>query len=102
MAVVTMKRVSRWCAFWLATVGVVVACGGSSSERPPAAQPGESVVKAPGDAVVGDTTRCPVDGTEFVVDTSSPRFERAGTTYFLCREACKHKVEAEPDKFIPN
>jgi Cu+-exporting ATPase len=57
-------------------------------------------VKAPGDAKVGDTTRCPVTGEEFVVEMSSPKVEHQGSTYYFCCSSCKKKFEANPEKFV--
>lgn len=56
-------------------------------------------VKAPGDANVGDTTKCPVSGEEFVVDANSPHAEHNGKTYYFCCSGCKKKFESDPAKF---
>ncbi len=57
-------------------------------------------VKAPGDAKLGDTTRCPVSGEEFVVTENSPHVEYQGKTYYTCCPHCKEKVEADPEKYL--
>ncbi|MBX3203950.1 MAG: YHS domain-containing protein [Labilithrix sp.] len=95
--------------------GLVVACGGNSAESAapatPAsehghhdehhgAKPSGGPVKAPGEAEVGDTTRCPVSGEEFVVEATSPKVEHAGKTYYLCCGGCKKKFEENPEKFL--
>jgi len=84
------------------------ACGGAPPPAPatpatPAAAPAPAasavVVKAPGDAKVGDTTKCPVSGEEFVVEATSLKTEHDGKTYYFCCGGCKKKFEAEPGKF---
>ncbi|MBX3212159.1 MAG: YHS domain-containing protein [Labilithrix sp.] len=90
--------------------GLVVACGGNSAESaPPAtpaseshheAKPSGGPVKAPGEAQVGDTARCPVSGEEFVVEATSPKVEHDGKTYYLCCGGCKKKFEENPGKFL--
>lgn len=94
------------------------ACGGNQAEpaspsspesSPPAAAvsvapaapaANASAVKEPGDAKVGDTTKCPVSGEEFTVEATSPKAEHDGKTYFLCCSGCKKKFEADPGKYI--
>lgn len=86
----------------------LVACGGSqpepstpsassSASTPSAATKGPA--KEPGEAKVGDTTKCPVSGEEFVVDANSPKVEYEGKTYYFCCGGCKKKFEADPSKF---
>lgn len=88
----------------------LAACGGGNAAAPPAATPGEEPkpaeakpageVKAPGDAQVGDTTKCPVSGEEFVVEATSPKVEHEGKTYHFCCSGCKKKFESDPAKFL--
>lgn len=97
----------------------LLACGNNTGEsappatpeapvvatEPPAddASPAETaggVVKAPGEANVGDTSTCPVSGEEFVIEASTPRVEHEGKTYFLCCPGCKKKFEANPGQFL--
>lgn len=61
---------------------------------------GSAVVKPNGDAKVGDTTKCPVSGEEFVVEATSPHVEYEGKTYYLCCSGCLKKVQAEPAKYL--
>ena len=84
------------------------ACGSAPPSAPatpatPAAAPAPAasavVVKAPGDAKIGDTTKCPVSGEEFVVEATSLKTEHDGKTYYFCCGGCKKKFEAEPGKF---
>ncbi len=103
----------------LAMVGFVGACGGGqAAETAPPATPatpaahdehadhhqhgkkGDGPVKAPGEANVGDTTKCPVSGEEFVVEATSPKVEHEGKTYFFCCSGCKKKFESDPAKFV--
>jgi Cu+-exporting ATPase len=88
----------------------VAACGGKPAESAPPATPAshddhhekkaEGPAKAPGDAAIGDTTKCPVSGEDFVVDASSPKAEHNGKTYYFCCSGCKKKFESEPAKFL--
>jgi YHS domain-containing protein len=82
---------------------VLAACGGTTS---PAAGPEAShsvspvALKAPGEAKVGDRTRCPVTGEEFVVSDESPHVEHGGKTYYFCCPHCVQTFEADPQKFV--
>ncbi|AKU97720.1 Lead, cadmium, zinc and mercury transporting ATPase [Labilithrix luteola] len=102
----------------LACMLALVACGGNqpeptspSSSAPSSSAPAASTaaaggttaakgpVKEPGEAKVGDTTKCPVSGEEFTVEASSPKVEYEGKTYYFCCGGCKKKFEADPAKF---
>ena len=54
----------------------------------------------PGQAKVGDKTKCPVSGEEFVVRADSPKLEHAGKTYYFCCAHCVQKFKDSPDKFL--
>ena len=77
----------------------LTACGGA---HVPAGAPLQTAatVKAPGQARVGDRTRCPVSGEEFVVTESSPKAEYNGKTYYFCCGGCDAKFKADPEKFV--
>lgn len=89
-------------------LALATACGGApAGAAAPAAPAGEhpkaatsTNVKEPGEAKIGDTTKCPVSGEEFVVDASSPKVEHEGKTYYMCCGGCKKKFEAEPAKYL--
>jgi Cu+-exporting ATPase len=84
-----------------------VACAGSA---PPPAAPAPVPVPAapapatplvaPGEAKVGDRTKCPVSGHEFVVTADSPHAEYNGKTYYFCCNNCPKAFEANPEKFV--
>lgn len=113
---VLMTLRSLLCASALA----LAACGGNQAESAPPATPATpeapaaehdehhhgtkpasaGPVKAPGEAQVGDTTKCPVSGEEFVVEASSPKVEHEGKTYYLCCSGCKKRFEANPASFL--
>ena len=83
-----------------------VACAGSApppaapSPGPvPAAAPSAPLV-APGEAKVGDRTKCPVSGHEFVVTADSPHAEYNGKTYYFCCSDCPKDFAAAPEKFV--
>ena len=57
-------------------------------------------VKAPGTAKVGDKTKCPVTGEEFVVSADSPKVEQDGKTYYFCCKGCDKKFQADPKKYL--
>jgi Cu+-exporting ATPase len=84
-------------------LALCVACGGAAT---PAAPPGTaspasaSDIKAPGEAKVGDRTRCPVSGEDFVVATDSPHVEQGGKTYYFCCPECLDKFKADPQKYV--
>lgn len=84
----------------------VAACAGSA---PPPAAPTPTPVPAaassaplvaPGEAKVGDHTKCPVSGHEFVVTADSPHAEYNGKTYYFCCPDCPKAFEANPEKFV--
>ena len=83
----------------LALTLALAACGGAATTAPSASAPA-SALKAPGEARVGDRTRCPVSGEEFVVSESSPKVEYAGKTYYFCCGGCDAKFKADPKKYL--
>lgn len=98
----------------LVVLGLSFAACGGENNLPPATpatatpagehhgepKAGSGAVKAPGDAKVGDTTKCPVSGEEFTVEATSQKVEHEGKTYYFCCGGCKKKFEAEPAKYI--
>lgn len=85
-----------------------VACGGSAPPPPAAPSPAtatagasSSPLVAPGEAKVGDRTKCPVSGHEFVVKDDSPHAEYNGKTYYFCCPDCPGAFQANPEKFVP-
>jgi len=91
----------------LLALATATACGGAPAGAAAPAPAGEHAkaatstnVKEPGEAKIGDTTKCPVSGEEFVVDASSPKVEHEGKTYYMCCGGCKKKFEAEPAKYL--
>ncbi|MBS2018149.1 MAG: YHS domain-containing protein [Deltaproteobacteria bacterium] len=99
-------------AIALVVLGLSIAACGGENNLPPAtpATPGAGEhhaapkaggnVKAPGDAKVGDTTKCPVTGEEFTVEATSQKAEYEGKTYYFCCGGCKKKFESDPAKFV--
>lgn len=86
-------------------LALATACGGApAGAAAPAGEHAKAAtstnVKEPGEAKIGDTTKCPVSGEEFVVDASSPKVEHEGKTYYMCCGGCKKKFEAEPAKYL--
>jgi YHS domain-containing protein len=80
----------------------LVACGGSTpAPQTPAPTPAstKAEAKAPGEAKIGDHSKCPVSGEEFVVDASSPHAEYNGKTYYFCCGGCLKKFQADPAKY---
>lgn len=84
-------------------LGATAACGGAAVPTPatPAVPgaPAAGDLKAPGEAKVGDKTKCPVSGEEFTVEEGSQKVEHDGKTYYFCCGGCKKKFEADPAKF---
>jgi len=83
-------------SLWL----VLAACGGPSDK--PASEPAgaATALKAPGEARVGERTRCPVSGEEFIVTATSPSAEYGGKTYYFCCPGCDAKFKADPGKYL--
>jgi YHS domain-containing protein len=79
---------------------VLAACGASANK--PAGEPSAAAAapKPPGEARVGDRTRCPVSGEEFVVSATSPSAEYGGKTYYFCCPGCDAKFKAAPQKYL--
>ncbi len=96
---------NRWIVL-VAFVGALAwsaGCGGSSAETETT---GDGTVQTaggelvpPGQAVVGDRTRCPVSGEEFVVTAESPHAEHEGRTYYFCCAHCIERFQANPAQF---
>lgn len=80
------------------------ACGGAAPPPPAApssaaAAPSSPLVAA-GEAKVGDRTKCPVSGDEFVVKADSPHAEYNGKTYYFCCADCPKEFQENPEKFV--
>ncbi len=58
--------------------------------------------KVPGEAKVGDKTKCLVMGDEFVVAENSPKVEHEGKTYYFCCPGCVSKFKENPAKYLGN
>ena len=96
-----MRTISIF-AVMLALSSLAVACGGTTPAptSPAAVAPASATIKPIGEARVGDTSRCPVSGEEFVVAADSPRVDHEGKTYYFCCGGCAKKFGAEPGKFL--
>ncbi len=82
---------------------LLAACGGATSPAPGPEAPhsvSPAPLKAPGEAKVGDRTRCPVTGEEFVVSEDSPHVEYGGKTYYFCCPHCVDTFRGDPQKFV--
>lgn len=80
-------------------------CGGSEATETEStggevAQTSGGELVPPGEAGVGDRTRCPVSGEEFVVTAESPHVEYQGKTYYFCCEHCPARFQANPEQFV--
>ncbi len=92
----------------LACAFALVACGGAAkepatpdtnAEHHDAKATPSADVKAPGEAKVGDKSRCTVTGEELDVTADTPHSEYNGKTYYFCCGGCKKKFDADPSKF---
>jgi len=87
-------------------VSLLLLCGACGGAPKPAAAPEtgtqvpSAAIKAPGEAMVGDRTRCPVSGEEFVVSEDSPHADYAGKTYYFCCPHCVDKFKADPQTYL--
>jgi YHS domain-containing protein len=85
----------------------VVACGSAApppaapSPAPASASASSLPLVAPGEAKVGDRTKCPVSGHEFVIKDDSPHAEYNGKTYYFCCADCPQAFQTNPEKFVP-
>ena len=57
-------------------------------------------VKPAGEAKLGDKTKCPASGDEFVVTESSPKVEHEGKTYYFCCPSCAVKFNKDPSHYL--
>ncbi|MBX3233570.1 MAG: YHS domain-containing protein [Labilithrix sp.] len=105
---------SRHVYLIVSSVSLLAACAGDPP--PPAAAPAPvapssasatataathaAELKAAGDAKVGDRTKCPTSGEEFVVTADSPKVEYQGKTYYFCCSGCDNKFAKDPEKFL--
>ncbi|MCS6857301.1 MAG: YHS domain-containing protein [Sandaracinaceae bacterium] len=98
-----MKRIALFgLVFGLITLE---GCGGSSTPSEQslshASSGGESSnIVPPGEAKIGDTTRCPVSGETFVVTENSPKVEHDGRTYYFCCPHCAERFRQNPHQFL--
>ena len=65
----------------------------------PEAASGKALVPA-GEAKLGDRTKCPVSGKEFVVTADSPKVEYKGKTYYTCCGDCQQDFQKDPEKYL--
>lgn len=105
-------RSSLWAA--LAAGLLLAACGGSTpAPVTPDSVPAEATETttettpaddeafvAPGEAKVGDKTKCLVSDEIFTVEETSPKVEYEGKTYYLCCPGCAKKFQADPAKYL--
>lgn len=84
---------------WLLALGIV-GCGGASQAPATPAAAQAVALKAPGEARVGDRTKCPVSGEEFTVAADSPKTEWKGKTYYFCCQGCDATFAKDPEKYV--
>ncbi len=86
--------------FSFASLGV--GCGASTPAATPeghhAASPA-GVVKAPGEAAIGDVSTCPVSKETFTITAASPKATYGGKTYYFCCAGCEQKFQSDPKKY---
>jgi YHS domain-containing protein len=97
-----IKSILLLCSLFFA-----VACGGAAAPPPATPSPdtagaaaSSQPLVAPGEAKVGDRTKCPVSGNEFVVKEDSPHAEHNGKTYYFCCPDCPKAFAENPEKFV--
>jgi YHS domain-containing protein len=82
----------------------VAACGGApAAPATPSGTPGAAAAQAivpAGEAKIGDRTKCPVSGKEFVVTAESPKVEYKGKTYYTCCGDCQQDFQKDPEKYL--
>jgi Cu+-exporting ATPase len=91
----------RTLALCLALSLPLFACGGAPANGSSGgATAADANLKAPGEAKMGDKTRCPISGETFTVSESSPKTEVDGKTYYFCCSGCSEKFKADPKKYL--
>lgn len=106
-----MRAAMRFASL-LGLAALLMACGSSNPQptTPPApsasaapaaagAAAPSAGLKAPGEAKIGDKTKCPISGEEFVVTADSPHAEHDGKTYYFCCPGCEKKFKSDPAKY---
>jgi YHS domain-containing protein len=73
------------------------ACNKQSAPAAPAAA--TAITGAPHRYTVGDKTRCPVNGEEFVVAADTVQVEHEGKHYAFCCADCKPSFDKDPAKY---
>jgi YHS domain-containing protein len=83
------------------------ACGGSAPAPVAPSSPDTAAATAPsgpmvepGEAKLGDHTKCPVSGHDFIVKADSPHAEYNGKTYYFCCPDCPKAFAANPEKYV--
>jgi Cu+-exporting ATPase len=84
----------------LAASACASAPNASPSASPTAPTTQDASLKAPGEAKVGDKTKCPVSGEEFTVTASSPHADYNGKTYYFCCADCPSEFTKDPQKYL--
>jgi Cu+-exporting ATPase len=95
----SIVRIGSVAALLCLGVGCASSRGAATSSTPSSASTNAGV-KAMGAAHVGDTTRCPITGEEFVVASDSPKVEHEGKTYYFCCAGCDKKFASDPNKYL--
>ena len=82
--------------------GVLWALPSLSSERSQVVSAeATNVVKAPGEAKVGDKTTCPVHpDAAFTVSEHSPKASYHGKVYYFCCVHCVTKFTEHPENYV--
>ena len=92
-------------SFFVMGLGTLFFACNSAPSPAPAAAPSAIVspatdLKKPGEAKIGDKTKCPVGGDEFVVTDTTPKADYEGKTYYFCCPPCAGKFKADPKKYL--
>ena len=99
-----IKSMLVLCLFTAACAGSAPPPAAPSSPAPAAAATDAAAssqpLVAPGEAKVGDRTKCAVSGEEFVVKADSPHAEYNGKTYYFCCPDCPKTFQANPEKYV--
>jgi YHS domain-containing protein len=97
-----IKSMLLFCLFTAACAGSTPPpAAPSAAPAPAAAAASNQPLVAPGEAKVGDRTKCIVSGHEFVVTADSPHADYNGKTYYFCCPDCPKAFQEHPEKFVP-
>ena len=78
---------------------IALGVAGACNKQSPSPTVAAVITGAPKRYTVGDKTRCPVNGEEFVVAADTIQVEHEGKHYAFCCADCKPSFDKDPAKY---